>query len=357
MAAAGVDHLVVYGANRVGGAVQWLMQWPVTAEAVGILSPGRRDALFVQYHNHVHLARVLAAEAEVAWGGESGLAAALAELGRRGARRDRVGILGPLGYRAHARLAETYGRLADLGAAYTRLRQVKSAEELDWLRVGAHLSDRGIAALAQELEPGLTERELGAIVERAYIPWGGTNHIHFFGVTPMADPHCAVPAQFPSSRRLEAGDVVFTEVSASFWDYPGQVLRSFTVASDPTPLYRDLHAAAEAAFDAVAAVLRPGVSPEQVVNAAGVIEEAGFTTNDDLLHGFGGGYLPPVIGSLSRPAGPLPDMIFEAGMTVVVQPNVTTRDGRAGVQVGEMLLVTETGVERLHKAPRGFRRV
>jgi Xaa-Pro aminopeptidase len=44
-------------------------------------------------------------------------------------------------------------------------------------------------------------------------------------------------------------------------------------------------------------------------------------------------------------------------MTVVVQPNVVTRDGRAGVQVGEMVLVTDTGIERLHKAPRGFRRV
>jgi Xaa-Pro aminopeptidase len=209
-----------------------------------------------------------------------------------------------LGYRAHAQLAESYGRLADLGPAYARLRQVKSEEELDWLRVGAHLSDRGVAALAQELEPGLTERELGAIVERAYLPWGGTNHIHFFGVTPMVAPHCPVPAQFPSSRRLEAGDVVFTEVSASFWDYPGQVLRSFTVAADPTPLYRDLHAAAEAAFDAVAAVLRAGATPQQVVAAAGVIEDAGFTTDDDLVHGFGGGYLPPVIGSRSRPASP-----------------------------------------------------
>jgi Xaa-Pro aminopeptidase len=357
MAAAGVDHLVIYGANRVGGAVQWLTQWPVTAEAVGVVSPGRRDALFVQYHNHVRLARILAAEADVAWGGQSGLQSAIDELAQRGARRDRVGVLGPLGYRAHAQLAEAYGRVADLGGAYTRLRQLKSAEELDWLRVGAHLSDRGVAALAQELEPGLTERELGAIVERAYLPWGGTNHIHFFGVTPMAEPHCAVPAQFPSSRRLEAGDVVFTEVSASFWDYPGQVLRSFTVAADPTPLYRDLHAAAEAAFDAVAAVLRAGATPQQVVAAAGVIEDAGFTTDDDLVHGFGGGYLPPIIGSRSRPASPLPDMVFEAGMTVVVQPNVVTRDGRAGVQVGEMVLVTDTGIERLHKAPRGFRRV
>ena len=47
------------------------------------------------------------------------------------------------------------------------------------------------------------------------------------------------------------GDVVFTEVSAQFWEYPGQILRTFTVEAEPTPLYRDLHAAAEAACDAI----------------------------------------------------------------------------------------------------------
>ena len=44
-------------------------------------------------------------------------------------------------------------------------------------------------------------------------------------------------------------------------------------------------------------------------------------------------------------------------MTVVVQPNVVTVDERAGVQTGELLLVTESGVERLHAVPRGLRRV
>jgi hypothetical protein len=40
--------------------------------------------------------------------------------------------------------------------------------------------------------------------------------------------------------------------------------------------------------------------------------------------------------------------------TVGVQPNVTTSDGRAGVQTGELMLVTETGCESLHALPRGL---
>jgi len=64
-----------------------------------------------------------------------------------------------------------------------------------------------------------------------------------------------------------------------------------------------------------------------------------------------------VLGSKSRPAGPLPEMALEAGMTCVVQPNVITRDQKAGVQVGELVLVTQHGLQRLHGAERGFFRV
>jgi Xaa-Pro aminopeptidase len=49
-------------------------------------------------------------------------------------------------------------------------------------------------------------------------------------------------------------------------------------------------------------------------------------------------------------------MKLEENMTIVVQPSVMTRDGKAGVQTGELVRVTATGVERLHRAPWGFRR-
>src|SRR3954451_19075073 len=84
------DHLIFCGANRFGSAVQWLTGWPVTAEAVGVLTPGRPDALFVQYHNHVPQARRLAKDAEVASGGQSTIRSAVAELEKRGAMGGKI---------------------------------------------------------------------------------------------------------------------------------------------------------------------------------------------------------------------------------------------------------------------------
>jgi Xaa-Pro aminopeptidase len=350
---AGCDHLVFCGANRFGSVVQWLTQWPVTAEAVGIFTPRERDALFVQYVNHAPQARILADKADVAWGGESSIAAAIGVLERRGARQDRVATMGPVTADQHAALTAKFGKLKSLNRDYIRLRQVKSAEELDWLRIGAHFSDLGMAALRDGLKPGMNERELGDLVERVYVPRGATNVIHYIGVTSMAAPDLGVPRQFPRMRRVQGGDAVVAEISAAFWEHPGQALRSFALG-EPSKLYRELHAAADRAFDAIAAVLKAGATPAQVIEASGVIEEAGFTIIDDLLHGYGGGYLPPILGCKSRPAGPVPEEPFRAGQTVVIQPNVVTHDGKAGVQTGEMVLITDNGIERLHAIPRGF---
>jgi len=347
------NHLVFCGANRFGSAVQWLTQWPVTAEAVGVLTPGERDALFVQYVNHAPQARLIAGQADVAWGGESCIKAARAVLEKRGARGDRIGYIGPLTADQHAVLSARFATISNLTRGYIKLRQVKSAEELDWLRIGAHFSDCGMAALRDGLKPGLNERELGDLVERAYVAHGATNVIHYIGTTAMNAPELAVPRQFASTRRVQAGDAVVAEISAAFWEHPGQVLRSFSLG-EPTPLYRDLHAAADAAVDAIMSVLKAGAIPAQVIEASSVIEAAGFTIIDDLLHGYGGGYLPPILGSKSRPAGHIPQEPFRAGQTVVIQPNVVTRDGKAGVQTGEMMVITDTGIERIHAMPRGF---
>jgi Xaa-Pro dipeptidase len=352
-----LKHAIVYGANRSGSAVGWLTRWPVTREALVVFDGRERDLLLVDFYNHVPNAARIATEAEVRWVGPQPMASAIEELRRRGAGGARIGVIGPLGYRPHAALAAFAGEVVPLDAAYTGLRLHKSAEELEWLRIGAELTDAALHALHTRAAPGMDDRQLADIVERAYVERGGSTHIHYFGATAMDAPELSVPAQWPASRALRRGDALVCELSASFWDYTGQLLRTFTVDAEPSPLYRELHATAEAAVDAILARLRPGATAAELVEAASVIEEAGFTTRDDLLHGFVGGYLPPVIGSASRRPEQPPDFSFAPGMTVVVQPNVVTPDDRAGVQTGELVLVTAAGVERLHRYERGLLRI
>jgi Xaa-Pro dipeptidase len=358
MAAADVGYLLVCGAQWNGTGIPWLTHWPTTSEAALVVTPGGTNNLYIQFHNHVPQATIGATGCGVHWGGTDTIGTVVADFQARGATAsDRVGVIGPLGLAGQGKLRVAFADVVDLNRGFTGLRLVKSAEEIDWMRIGAWYSDRAMAAVADNLRPGLTERDLGDLCQRAWVPVGGETVIHFFGSTPMDDPDCRVPRQVPTTRPIESGDIVFCEISGAFRGYSGQVLRSFTVAADPTPLYRDLHDTATAAYDAICAVLAPGVHMKDVVAASAVIEEAGFTTCDDLVHGYGGGYLPPIVGSASRPAGSIPDMTLKAGMLVVVQPNVTSKDGRAGVQTGECMLITCDGCESIHAFPPGFRRV
>lgn len=355
LAARDIGHLLLYGAQRVGSAIGWLTRWPVTREALVVYTPGERPVLLVNFYNHVPNAQRIATECDVRWAGERAVETAIGELRQRHAAGARIGTIGTFDHRARAALV-AFGEPVDVNADYTRLRLVKSAEEIDWLRIGAAMTDDAVHALQRLAAPGVSELELSNIVERAYVARGGTTHIHYFGATPMSEPGVCAPAQYPTARPLVAGDALVCEISASYWEYTGQLLRTFAIADEPTPLYRELHAVADAAFDAVVGRLRSGVTAADLVEASGLIEDAGFTTRDDLVHGFVGGYFPPVLGTRSRALTPVPDFTLTAGMTVVVQPNVVTPDETAGVQTGELLLVTEDGVQRLHSVERGLLR-
>ena len=347
--AAGAAHAVIYGANRAGPAVGWLSRWPVTREALVVFTPGERDVLLVNFYNHIPNAERIATEADVRWAGPKPMATAVEELERRGARGERVAVIGPLGYRPYAALAE-FATPVPLDDAYTRLRLRKSAEELDWLRVGCGFTDDAVRAVHDGAGPGTDERELGNLAERAYVGRGGTTHIHYFGVG-------RVPAQWPAARTVARGQVLACEISASYWDYTGQLLRTFAVGDEPSALHRELHDVADAAFDALFERVRPGATAADLVEASAVIGDADCTTRDDLVHGFVGGYLPPVLGDMTRTLEDVPDFTLEEGMTIVIQPNVVTGDESAGVQTGELVAVTADGAERLHDYERGLLRI
>jgi Xaa-Pro aminopeptidase len=170
----------------------------------------------------------------------------------------------------------------------------------------------------------------------------------------MQNPSVCVPAQHQSTRVIERGDVLITEISASYFGYAGQILRPFAIGAPPTPQYQHMYDVAVEAFQRIARVVRAGASTEEALDAAEYIHEQGFTIYDDLLHGFGGGYLPPILRTRQTSARPAAPFIFQENMTIVIQPNIITPDECMGVQVGELLRVTRDGVESLHRYPMRF---
>ena len=229
LAEAGCDHLVFCGANRFGSAVQWLT---LAGDGRGGRRAARRaSAMRCSCSTTITCRRRGGSrdEADVAWGGQSSIARGDrgTEEARRagGPRRDDR----PLSAEQHAALTARSARSTNLNK---RLRAAAHDEVGRGARLAAHRrafhrSRHGGAA--RRHAAGARPNASSAICRARLRGAGGTNVIHYFGVTPMHDPQIAVPAQFPSTRRVQAGDIVFAEISAAFWDYPGQVLRSFAV--------------------------------------------------------------------------------------------------------------------------------
>lgn len=356
MATAGLDALVVYGTPAAFNEVQYLSNFRVTREAYLVFPLAGEPTLFIQYYNHLPYTRQVSQVADVRWGGASSVATVAEHLRERDLAGSRIGLVGALPFQAYLALqrAATGATLVDFTAEMQRLRLVKSEEELAFLQRGAELSDLAIAALEREARPGLTEHALAAIVEGAYLAAGGQNSIHYMATTPMRNPRVCVPAQAQSDRVIERGDVLITEISAQYHGYPGQIQRPFAIGEPPTPTYQRLYDVAVEAFDRITTVIHAGATAEDVLDAAESIHAAGFTVYDDLLHGLGGGYLPPILRTRQTSAHPAAPFTFAENMTVVIQPNVITPDERMGLQVGELVRVTATGVESLHTYPMRF---
>jgi Xaa-Pro dipeptidase len=353
MRAAEVGVLLAFGSRGAAHEVQYLSGYPVSGEALLVFPLDGDPTLLVHYENHVPDARRLCVFDDVRPRGEDAVGAALAVLSEKGRAREAAGVAGPLSFRRYAALSDALGVApVDLVLQFARLRLIKSPEEMEMIAAGAALSDAALLALQREARPGMSEHDLVAIVEAAYLPDGGTTHIHYLGATSMAEPDLCVPRQFATGRKLNHGDVILTELSAARGGYYGQVLRTLIVGAEPTPGYSRVHELATAVYKEVCTAIRPGVSSETILDIAEKIHEAGFTIYDDLVHCAVGGVYAPFLRTRRTTRGAGHSFTFEEDMVIVVQPNVITPDERMGVQVGDMLRVTANGVASFHSVPR-----
>jgi len=323
--------------------------------------------LWVGLANHVASARELSFVRRVEWGGYHPAVRIVEHLRRFGLTRGRLGLVGvnakfgigmPYPHYLHLREALPDLELVDVTAAFIRLRMVKSEEEIRRLRRAAELTDRAIYALWEKIRPGMPDYALAEIAEGAYRGLGGTPHVTYIRAMPMDRPNGCAPAQNPTGRVVERGDVVLTEISASYGGYSGQIHRPLFVGADPSPEWQRLFEVAVEAYRRMAQALRPGACERDAIRAASVIGEAGYTIYDDLLHGFGVDITPPLIDRSCaqywpwEEARPAPEgERFERDMAVVLQPNPVTPDERMGLQVGALTLITGEGAVSLHQVP------
>jgi Xaa-Pro aminopeptidase len=346
-----LDCAVVCGPGRFNQDMLFLTNWPGGREGYFLLPAEGEPALLMQLFNHVHMAKKLSLIPDTRWAGANSITTVAAWLRDAGLARGRIGLIGSFSFSQHERLQKELpdARFSDLSGAFRQSRLIRSDEELAFFRVAAALTDRSLERMQAALKPGLREYELAAILEASYLEAGGYAGIHFMASTPMANPDVFVPHQYQSDRVLQKGDALISEISGAFWGYSGQIHRTFFLG-EPTKAYAHLHETASLAYEAIEGVLRDGATVEDVLDAAEIIHDRGYTVCDDLLHG--ANQYPPILRTRRTDHGYPKGFVFRENMVVTLQPQPITEDHRMGLQYGETIRILKNGVERLHSFPR-----
>jgi len=227
------------------------------------------------------------------------------------------------------------------GPIIRELRMRKDAAEIAELRAAGAAIDRVHARMGEFLRAGRTEAQVGADISAAIVEEGHTSAAF---VIVGSGPNGASPHHDVSDRVIESGDMVVIDIGGPLPSgYNSDCTRTYAVGEPPASV-RASYAVLQDAQERSVKSVRPGVTAEQVdaaarepITAAGLGERFIHRTG----HGIGLDVHedPYIVGGNAR--------TLEPGMAFSVEPGVYL-DGEWGARIEDIVVVTETGVERLN---------
>ncbi|HEX8665332.1 MAG TPA: Xaa-Pro peptidase family protein [Beijerinckiaceae bacterium] len=235
--------------------------------------------------------------------------------------------------------------LADASHLVTRLRAVKSPEEVAYVRRAAVLANEADAAALAHIRAGADEGEILAAQHAAIFRGGGDYPGNEFIIGSGED---ALLCRYKSGRRiLDTRDQITLEFAGAYRRYHAAVMRT-AVVGDPRPGHLAYHRAAREALLACEAELRPGRTAGDVFAAhARVLDAHGLSQHRLNACGYslGAKFTPSWMDwPMFYERNPWP---VEAGMVVFVHMILMDSDSRTAMTLGRTYLVGEGGPEAL----------
>ncbi|WEX08664.1 Xaa-Pro peptidase family protein [Chelativorans sp. AA-79] len=156
-------------------------------------------------------------------------------------------------------------RWSDASGLVSRLRMIKSAEEIERLSSAAQAAEAGARAAIAHIRPGCTADELFAIFRRA-----STQRAIELGYPDPAYPVGTItigPGATGKGRPAERGDIIRLDLACAIDGYVSDCART-AVLGRPSEDQKAIHEALHNAFESGLELLRPGVALKEVHEAA-----------------------------------------------------------------------------------------
>ena len=152
--------------------------------------------------------------------------------------------------------------LVDPSSVVHEMRLFKSSGELDLMRKAVAASERAHAAAMRAARDGACEYELEALLEYHFRAAGGSGMAYPSIVASGANATILHYTQ--NDRRMRDGDLVLIDAGAEFDGYCSDVTRTFPVAAGYSPPQRRIYETVLRAQKEGIALVRPGVSMEEI---------------------------------------------------------------------------------------------
>ena len=225
-------------------------------------------------------------------------------------------------------------------------RMVKTPAELEVIRRSAWIADEALALVVPNLKAGRTEADVALELEFTMRKLGADDKA--FGITVASGIRGAMPHGGASSKVIQDGEFVTIDMGALCDGYHSDITRTYAVgnvSSELRKIYNTVFEAQEKALGFIKAGVRCVDADAQ---ARDWIKNAGY--GDYFGHSLGHGvglniHEGPAVSWLSE------DKRLEIGMVVTVEPGIYVPN-LGGVRIEDLVVVNETGIEFLSRAPK-----
>jgi Xaa-Pro aminopeptidase len=223
------------------------------------------------------------------------------------------------------------------------VRSVKDYEEVETIRDSLEISERGIRTAIELVQPGITELEVAAEVERT-MRKAGSRRTGFDTVI-ASGPKGANKLASSRQKKIEVNEFVAIDLSAIYNEYCSEVARTIYTGK-PGEEERKIFELSKKTLTKAVEQIRPGITSEEIVipvksfvkslPTEGTIEISGHGIGLDLVE------YPRILEGEVR--------LIKPGMVLCIKVETSIRN-IGGLRIEETVLVTDDGQEVLNKLP------
>lgn len=225
------------------------------------------------------------------------------------------------------------------------LRSIKTPEEIACMRQAQKYTDDGFTHILNFIRPGRTEREVALELE-FYMRKAGSEGAAFSFIV-VSGANSSLPHGVPGDKVIEKGDFVTMDYGGICGGYLSDMTRTVAVGSasqEQKQVYDTVLRAQKASLD----MIHAGITGKEVDAAARtLIDNAGYAG----CFGHGLGHSVGLEIHESPACNASSSAVLQPGMIMTVEPGIYL-EGKFGVRIEDMVVVTEKGCENLTCAPK-----